>query len=354
MKAASGLIPLFVLLFGVTLLSRFGLSAAPATPAPFFEIRPQPVLTGLIHLPGLIVTEADTVLVIAQSRLKRGDRDPADIVLTRSTDGGRTWSPAVKLFESGTSGQIGYSCVLVEDRKANPNVLLAYYTVGPAPWQSHQLVWYGRRSTDEGKTWSEPFAVKHDGHPESKPSNGGHGFQFSNGRLVLPGRGNFLTSDDGGRSWTTAGEAETVETKVLPVTVDHAREARGVYLITRRATTYRIYGDYGEKLVEEGDHGNVFTSRGRNPGLARYSSQASDGEDLMLMSGIPDVSDRVFSITYSRDEGRTWSERKAIDRLGWYSDLGVTRDKTIIAAYTVGFSEDLKIARFNLPWLLQK
>lgn len=337
-----------------TLLSCFSLAAAMAAPAPFLEVLPQPVLTGLIHLPGLIVTEADTVLVIAQSRLKRGDYDPSDIVLTRSTDQGRTWSPAVKLFDSGTSGQIGYSCVLVEDRKASPNVLLAYYTVGPAPWKSHQLVWYGRRSIDEGKTWSEPFAVKHDGHPESKPSNGGHGFQFSNGRLVIPGRGNFLYSDDGGLSWTTAGKAETVETKVLPVAIDNTHDERGVYLITRRSTTYRIYSDYGEKLLEEGDHGNVFTSLGRNPGLARYAAKTDDGENLLLMSGIPDMKNRVFSVTYSRDEGRTWSERKAVDKLAWYSDLGVTRDKTIIAAYTVGFSEDLKIARFNLPWLLQK
>lgn len=347
-------LPVATPLLVAALLSCVSLSAAPATPKPFFEILPNPVLTGLIHLPGLIVTEADTVLVIAQSRLKRGDHDPSDIVLTRSTDGGRTWSPAVKLFESGTSGQIGYSCVLVEDRKASPNVLLAYYTVGPAPWKSHQLVWCGRRSTDEGKTWSEPFTVKHDGHAESKPSNGGHGFQFSNGRLVLPGRGNFLYSDDGGLSWTTAGTAETVETKVLPVTLDNASDPRGVYLITRRSKNYRIYGDYGEKLVEQGDHGNVFTTLGRNPGLARYSGNRDGAESLLLMSGIHDMKNRVFSVTYSRDEGRTWSERKSIDQLAWYSDLGVTRDNAIIAAYTVDFSSDLKIARFNLPWLLQK
>jgi hypothetical protein len=353
MKLPRRLVRLSSPLFVAALLSCCFAHAASATVEPSLEVLPQPVLTGLIHLPGLIVTEADTVLVIAQSRLKRGDYDPSDIVLTRSTDAGRTWSPAVKLFDSGTSGQIGYSCVLVEDRQASPNVLLAYYTVGPAPWKSDQLVWQGRRSTDEGKTWSDPFAVKHDGHPESKPSNGGHGFQFPNGRLVLPGRGNFLYSDDGGLSWTTAGQAETVETKVVPVALDNAAEANGVYLISRRSTTYRIYSDYGEKLLQEGDHGNVFTSLGRNPGLARYSGKADDGENLLLMSGIPDTKNRIFSITYSRDEGRTWSERKRVDELGWYSDLGVTRDKTIVAAYTVGFSENLKIARFNLPWLLQ-
>jgi hypothetical protein len=72
------------------------------------------------------------------------------------------------------------------------------------------------------------------------------------------------------------------------------------------------------------------------------------------MSGIHDMKNRVFSVTWSRDEGRTWSERKSLGQLAWYSDLGVTRDRTIIAAYTVNFSSDLKIARFNLPWLLQE
>src|SRR5687768_13166899 len=69
-------------------------AAAANRAEPFLEILPQPVLTGLIHLPGLLVTEADTVLLIAQSRLKKGDFDPSDIVLTRSTDQGKTWSPA--------------------------------------------------------------------------------------------------------------------------------------------------------------------------------------------------------------------------------------------------------------------
>lgn len=334
-------------------LSSIAADAPRSSSVPFFEIRPQPVLTGLIHLPGLLVTQADTLLLIAQSRITKGDFDPSDVVVTRSTDQGLTWSAPVKLFASETSGRIGYSCVLVEDRTTTPCTVLAYYTIGPAKWKPEQLVWYGRRSTDEGATWSEPFAVKNDGHAESKPSNGGHGFQFANGRLVIPGRGNFLTSDDHGVSWKTSGKAETVETKVLPLVRDDGSDASAVYLIARKSTRYRIYGDFGEKLVEEGDHGNVFTTLGRNPGLARYSTKVDGAANVLLMSGLTDMKDRVMQITYSLDEGRTWVGRKTIDSKGWYSDLGVMKNKMIVAAYMVGFSADLKIARFNLPWLMQ-
>lgn len=349
-QAAAG--ALLAPIFAVTL--RSAVPPPPAGAAPFFEILPQPILTGLVHLPGVLVTEADTVLLIAQSRITKGDFDPSDVVVTRSLDQGATWRPPVKLFESGKSGQIGYSCMLVEDRTTRPHTVLAYYTVGPAKWKPEQLVWHGRRSTDEGATWSEPFLVKNDGHPESKPSNGGHGFQFAGGRLVIPGRGNLLYSDDHGVSWKTAGKTETVETKAVALVHNDGTPANAVYLITRKSTAFRIYGDSGETLSEQGDHHNVFTTLGRNPGLARYSTKRDGTANVLLMSGLIDMKDRALNITYSLDEGRTWSDRKLIDAKAWYSELGVTRNKTIIAAYTVGFSADLKIARFNLPWVMQR
>ena len=312
------------------------------------------MLTGLIHLPGLLVTSADSVLLIAQSRITKGDFDPSDVVVMRSVDQGRTWSAPFKIFASEKSGQIGYSCVLVEDRTTTPHTVLALYTVGPSNWKNHQLVWHGRKSTDDGVTWGAPFLVKSDGAPDSKPSNGGHGFQYPNGRLVIPGRANLLYSDDGGASWTTSGKMETVETKVLPMVKPDGQDANAVYMITRRSTKFRIYGARGEKLIDEGDHQNVFTTLGRNPGLERYSTKRDGTANVMLMSGVHDMKNRVVSITYSLDEGRSWSDRKAVDAQGWYSDLGVTRNKTIIMAYTVGFSADLKVARFNLPWVMQR
>lgn len=341
----------FVVLMGW--LAMGGLMAEEA----LFEVVQEPVLKGMIHLPGVLVTEADTVLVIAQSRHQKGDFDPADVVVTRSVDQGKTWGEPFKIFASDGSTMIGYSCVLVEDRTTTPNTVLALYTTGPVPWKSHQLVWYGRRSMDEGGSWGEPFLVKHDGDAESKPSNGGHGFQFLNGRLVIPGRNSFLTSDDGGVSWKTHAAIPSVETKVAPLAVGGNGEWNAVYTFGRKTLDYQIFSELGEKKTEQGQHGNLYTTKGRNPGLVSVPAMADGAEkstSLLLMSGIIEdgKKGREFSVTYSKDQGRTWSARRKIAEKGWYSDLGVLKDGTIIAAYTVGFSADLRVARFDLGWVL--
>ncbi len=326
---------------------------------PFLEVREEPVLRGLIHLPGLLVTEADTVVVIAQSRVSKGDFDPSDVVVTRSVDAGKNWSAPVKLFASDGVGTIGYSCVLVEDRKSDPNVLLAYYTTGPVPWKAEQLVWLGRRSTDEGTTWSEPFAVKHDGDAESKPSNGGHGFQLASGRLVIPGRKSFLTSDDGGTTWVTHKAIDSVETKVAPLAMGGAKGWDAVYTMGRKTLEYQVFDKFGDGPILKGEHGNAFTMKGRNPGLATMPLVTTDGGEelppLLLTSGMIEKEGKVLSVNYSKDQGKTWSARKRVaDEKAWYSDLGVMKDGTVIVAYTVGFSADLKVARFNEAWLMME
>ncbi|MCX6903026.1 MAG: sialidase family protein [Verrucomicrobia bacterium] len=46
----------------------------------------------LYRIPGLVVTAKGTVLAYCEARRKGGDWDMIDIMLRRSTDGGKTWS----------------------------------------------------------------------------------------------------------------------------------------------------------------------------------------------------------------------------------------------------------------------
>ena len=53
----------------------------------------------LQHIPGIVVTAKGTVLAWCEARKKGGDWDQIDIVLRRSTDDGRTWSEQKKIAE---------------------------------------------------------------------------------------------------------------------------------------------------------------------------------------------------------------------------------------------------------------
>src|SRR5438067_4234893 len=53
----------------------------------------------LYHIPGVVVTAKGTVLAWCEARKKGGDWDAIDILLRRSTDGGKTFSEAEKIAD---------------------------------------------------------------------------------------------------------------------------------------------------------------------------------------------------------------------------------------------------------------
>src|SRR5260221_13646905 len=46
----------------------------------------------LYHIPGIVVTAKGTVLAWCEARKKGSDWDAIDILMRRSTDGGKTWA----------------------------------------------------------------------------------------------------------------------------------------------------------------------------------------------------------------------------------------------------------------------
>src|SRR5476651_748867 len=52
------------------------------------------------RIPGLVVTPKGAILAYCEARASvRGDWDDEDILIRRSTDGGRTWTPAHPLIQ---------------------------------------------------------------------------------------------------------------------------------------------------------------------------------------------------------------------------------------------------------------
>src|SRR5687768_6152404 len=53
----------------------------------------------LFHIPGIVVTAKGTVIAWCEARKKGGDWDSIEILVRRSTDEGKTWSPFTKFPE---------------------------------------------------------------------------------------------------------------------------------------------------------------------------------------------------------------------------------------------------------------
>src|SRR6187200_431382 len=53
----------------------------------------------IYHIPGIVVTAKGTVLAWCEARKKGGDWDQIDILLRRSTDDGKTWSEPKRIAD---------------------------------------------------------------------------------------------------------------------------------------------------------------------------------------------------------------------------------------------------------------
>lgn len=101
------------------------------------------------RIPALLVTPKQSVLAFCEGRKTgSGDHGDLDLLLKRSTDGGRTWSDQMIVYEEGGDAKItiGNPCPVVDSQdgtiwlpfcRDNKEVLIAY-------------------SKDEGQTWSQP------------------------------------------------------------------------------------------------------------------------------------------------------------------------------------------------------
>ena len=336
-----------------------------------------------VHLPGLIVTTQGTAIAVCQKRHgSMGDGgNQVDILMSRSEDGGNTWQRQEVIFEEAGAytylGPIFEDCtmgaVFVAFWKMPADILddLGYFS----EYAKRGGGFYLLKSTDQGRSWSNPFYVSPKPNVEGWvgwPNNCVHGIQLAfgprKGRLVIPAflykegepgqvpgvRGGLLYSDDGGQSWNAGAALPEGSDEVSLVET----AAGGIYVSYRKntlATGKRHFArsiDYGETFSEHGQHEEV-PDANLHAGLIRYRGGEEVGDDILLFSNPSPAKD--MTIRMSRDEGRSWDISRRVERaLSRYSDLAVTTDGTILCLYTNGVVRDrekISVARFNLEWL---
>ena len=356
------------------------------------------------HIPGIVVTAKGSVLAWCEARKKGGDWDQIDILLRRSTDGGKTFSEAKRIADVPgpkikNPSSLNAKGVDPNDVTYNNPVLIAGEdgTVHGLFCLEYMRSFY-MRSDDDGVTWSTPVEITSTFETFRKTygwkvlaTGPDHGIQLTSGRLVLPvwlstGTGNnghhpsvtaTIFSDDQGKTWKAGDIAvpcndewinpnETVAIELNDGSVmlnvrSESKAHRRLVTVSKDGATHWSTPKFDEALLEpicmggivRYDHGGQNLILFCNPhNLEKEKGKAEPGKNRDRKN---------VSVKISRDEGKTWPVNKAIEPgPSMYSDIAVTKSGTILCFYGRSGGDSalahfaggrLTLARFNLEWL---
>jgi len=188
------------------------------------------------RIPALLVTQKGTLLAFCEGRKNsRSDTGDIDLLMKRSTDGGKTWSNQQVIWDDGPN-TCGNPCPVVDEKTGTIWLLLTHNRgddnerdIKTKNSKGTRTVWVCK-STDDGQTWSNPVEIT---DSVKKPEWGwyatgpGVGIQIKHGphkgRLVIPCDHSFeiagdaegqtaiqyashsFHSDDHGKTWKLGG-----------------------------------------------------------------------------------------------------------------------------------------------------
>lgn len=348
------------------------------------------------RIPGLVTTNQGTLLAVYDAR-RESNRDlqgDIDIGVSRSTDGGKTWEPMRIGMDMGKWGGlpekfngVSDACILV-DKNSGTIYLAGLWMYGvinsDGKWLeglnenskdwNHQWRTKGSqpgfdvkqtsqflivKSTDDGKTWSEPINLTKMCKKEEwwllAPAPG-HGITLADGTLVFPTQGrdregrpfsNITYSQDSGKTWKTSNKASaesTNENMAVQLTDGSimlnmragknrgdlsANNGREVAVTRDLGVNWTIHPTSSKALPEPtcmaSIHRHDFTKNGKKPSIFLFANPNSKTDR-----------DHI-TLKVSKDDGNTWPEAHWIllDELKGrgYSCLTSIDEKTIGIVY---------------------
>ncbi|MEV6670718.1 sialidase family protein [Streptomyces sp. NPDC051162] len=342
------------------------------------------------RIPALVTTARGTLLAFAEGRRHNcGDATDIDLVLKRSTDGGRTWGP-LRIVDEGHGDTHGNPAPVV-DRRTGRIVVTTTYNAGrpdagncdvPCDRTPHT-----QYSDDDGSTWSRPRDITRQIRPRGWNSwyatGPGHGIQLVHGphrgRLVVgvnaqshdgtrvtADHAALALSDDGGAHWRLGA----VDTHRIAPDSTYDQMPSELTLVERSDGAIHVNGreqggtDLGNRDVAVSrDGGATFERPFRAlPDLYAPMVQGSvvplrDGRWLLSLPADPDRR-RAMTIRSSYDQGRTWESvergRRVTSDWSGYSDLAVVSPGTAGLLYEAGRADakdEIRFARFTEDWL---
>ena len=323
------------------------------------------------RIPSIIVTQEGTVLAFCEGRqISSADKSPTDMVLKRSRDGGSTWKP-MQIVVKGVPHAIMDPCPVVDHATGTIHLLYDRYPEGfrmsSAGFGMDSGTGWVTRSTDDGRTWSEPVNITETTKKRewTQIAHGpGVSIQTRAGRLVTPccskdvdGQDWAFTihSDDHGETWRLG--KETGPLMCEPQVVERADGSLMLNMRSNRKKGCRavsMSSDGGENWSEPIDVPELIEPVCQ-ASIVRYEAREIGGMSPLLFSN-PASADRTkMTVKLSYDEGVTWPVEKLIHAgPSAYSCLTVLPNGDIACLYECGENwpyEKITLARFDLEWL---
>lgn len=328
------------------------------------------------RIPALTVTNQGTLIAAFDGRPDMADL-PSHIavLIRRSTDGGKTWSP-IQVVRSGPQPDGFGDPSLLVDRKTgriflfyaasvnegfagsqtgndptDPNILQADYSYS----DDDGLTWHSRRITQQIKdpSWGGLFASSGQGiqirHGEYK------GRLVQQYNIVIDG-GVYAASaysDDHGKTWHMGQPVGPGMNENKSVEL-----ADGTLMMNVRATPYRLvaYSHDGGQTWSDPKPDPQQPDPGDNGSIIRYAPNAKPDDPMshwLLLSNNADKSKRRnVTVKMSCDDGKTWPISRVIDPgSSAYSTLVRLPGGKIGLLYERDDYRYITFATFGLDWL---
>lgn len=324
------------------------------------------------RIPALVIAKNGDLLAFAEARHRSSsDTGDIDLVMKRSRDGGKTWSKSQLIWDDA-SNTCGNPCPVVTSN--GEILLLATHNLGVdhepriiAGTSKSTRTVKVLRSSDHGKTWSEPEDItKTTKQPNWTwyATGPGAGVELSRGkhkgRLVIPCDhieaktqhyySHVIFSDDHGGTWQLGGstpEHQVNECEV--VELDNGDLLLNMRNYDRKQRT--------RQQATSSDGGATWHNQQHVPDLIEPICQASirrlrDG--VLLFSNPASKTGRErMTLRASFDQGKTWPWSALLDSgPSAYSCLQVLADGTAVCLYEAAGYRELRALRIpsrNLP-----